>query len=214
MRLSQTLFTRTDLGNRLITLTVTDVSGNTSTEKAEVLIRDPQGVCPCSYGVLATDRIVMRRNEVFAGGIGITSSKGKVKLGNTVVNREGTFVRAPQTRFDSESESSTYFRGQAPQPESFRKNSGKDKGKEKKEEEAVQPEIRLSISPNPASEYLHVEAFCPSGQGELTLTDRLGNVLIRKTLSSAQSVQDLDIRTLAPGIYIIRLNDKPKPSES
>ena len=365
MTLSQTFFSCQDLGNRLVTLTVTDDNGNSATAKSEILIRDPQGVCPCSYGVLANDRIVMRNNEVFAGGIGVTSSKGKVKLRNTEVNRESTFVKAPYTRFDTESESSTYLRGQAPQPETFRKNPAREKGKEKvgkgenktlaagrygkikvmkeaglnfsggevyirrlivkkkakitfsepavllvrdqvrlassvefnssgetvrlyagkrvsigngsevkgylhtggvlktsggseetrlegffaaerlragrntqwsgggvlcreneqpqqgagkerlnlvtkseKEEAPVaEPEIRLSVSPNPASDYVRAEVFCPSGKGELSLTDMLGNVLIRKTISTVQSVQNLEIQSLMPGIYIIRVTD-------
>src|SRR5690606_40894775 len=53
MSISQSSFSCTDLGRRLVTLTVRDGSGNESTARAEVLIRDPEGVCPCSYGVLA-----------------------------------------------------------------------------------------------------------------------------------------------------------------
>lgn len=131
MSISQSDFTCTDLGKRLITLTVKDASGNVSTAGSEVLIRDPEGICPCSYGMLAENKIVLRNNEVNAGGIGTSSSKGMVKLRNTAVSQDGTFVRSEQTRFDNESESSVYIRGRAPQPESFRTNQRKEKKTEK-----------------------------------------------------------------------------------
>lgn len=78
---------------------------------------------------------------------------------------------------------------------------------EKEEAPVAEPEIRLSVSPNPASDYVRTEVFCPSGTGELILTDMLGNVLIRKTISTVQSVQNLKIQSLMPGIYIIRVTD-------
>ncbi len=131
LSLSQSAFTCVDLGKRLVTLTVKDDSGNESTARAEVLIRDSEGVCPCSYGVLAEEKITLRSNEVHAGGIGATSEKGTVKLRHTVVKEEGTFVKSPRTRFDSGSESSVYMSGRAPQPESFRSNGHKDRKKEK-----------------------------------------------------------------------------------
>lgn len=131
LSLSQTDFSCADLGSRRVTLTVKDVNGNQSTDRASVLITDPNGVCPCSYGVLAYGGITLRTNEVFAGGIGVISKGKKVKLRNTVINREGTFVKAPQSRFDNESEASIYIRGAAPTPESFRNNGYKDKKKEK-----------------------------------------------------------------------------------
>jgi len=131
LSLSESSFTCADLGKRLVTLTARDGSGNEGSARAEVLIRDPEGVCPCSYGVLAEEKIVLRHNEIYAGGIGASGKKGMVKLRNTVVNREGTFVKSEQTRFDNESESSVYMRGKAPQPEGFRRNERKDKKAEK-----------------------------------------------------------------------------------
>lgn len=129
--LSQTEFTCEDLGRRLVTLTLRDASGNESSARAVVEVKDPNGVCPCSYGVLAFDGITLRSNDVSAGGVGVINKNKKVRLRNTLINREDTFVKAPQSRFDNESESSTYIRGEAPQPEGFRKNTGKDKGTEK-----------------------------------------------------------------------------------
>jgi len=131
LSISQSSFSCTDLGRRLVTLTVRDGSGNESTARAEVLIRDPEGVCPCSYGVLAEDKIVLKNNEVHSGGIGVSGRKGVVKLRNTEVSKEGTFVKSEQTRFDKESESSVYMRGRAPEPESFRGNDQKEKKREK-----------------------------------------------------------------------------------
>ncbi len=131
MSVSQSDFTCSDLGRRLITLTVRDASGNESTARSEVLVRDPEGVCPCSYGVLAEDKIVLKNNEVNAGGIGTSGAKGLVKLRHTAVTQEGTFVRSEQTRFDNESESSVYMRGRAPQAAGFRGNDRKEKKTEK-----------------------------------------------------------------------------------
>lgn len=131
MRLSQTDFSCNDLGRRLLTFVVRDVNGNESTTRAVVEVKDPNGVCPCSYGVLAFEGITLKSNEVTAGGVGVIAQKRKVKLRNTVINREGTFVKAPQSRFDQESEASIYIRGAAPQPEGFRKNGNKDKKTEK-----------------------------------------------------------------------------------
>lgn len=131
MSISQEVFTCNDLGKRLITLTVRDAAGNESTARSEVLIRDPEGVCPCSYGVLAENKIVLRRNEINSGGIGTSGKKGMVKLRHTAVTEEGTFVRSEQTRFDNASESSVYIRGRAPQAEGFRANNRKEKKTER-----------------------------------------------------------------------------------
>ncbi|MCD8540666.1 MAG: T9SS type A sorting domain-containing protein, partial [Leadbetterella sp.] len=81
---------------------------------------------------------------------------------------------------------------------------------ENRPEKEEEPEVRISVSPNPASDKVKAEVFLPSGKGELTLTDFLGNVLIRKAVSSSQSVQQLDISSLAPGIYVVRVNDGKK----
>ncbi|MCD8539672.1 MAG: T9SS type A sorting domain-containing protein, partial [Leadbetterella sp.] len=129
--LSQTDFSCNDLGRRMVTLTVKDVNGNESTDRAVVEVKDPTGVCPCSYGLLAFDGITLKNNAVSAGGVGVINSGKKVKLRNTVINLEGTFVKAPQSRFDNQSEASTYIRGAAPTPGAFRNNSNKDKKKEK-----------------------------------------------------------------------------------
>jgi len=131
MSLSQADFSCTDLGRRLVTLTVKDVNGNQATARAVVEVKDPNGVCPCSYGVLAFDGIKLKDNEVSAGGVGVINRGKKVKLRNTVINKEGTFVKAPENSFDKESEASTYLRGKAPEPEGFRKNGNKVKKKEK-----------------------------------------------------------------------------------
>lgn len=131
MSLSQTAFSCADLGRRLLTLTVRDVNGNSGTARAVAEVTDPNGVCPCSYGVLAFEGIIMRSNTVSAGGVGVINAAKKAKLRNTVINLDGTFVKAPQSRFDNESEASTYIRGTAPKPEAFRNNPNKDKNKEK-----------------------------------------------------------------------------------
>jgi len=131
LSISQTDFGCTDLGRRLVTFTVSDMNGNVSTDRAVVEVLDPNGVCPCSYGVLAFNGITLRNNTVSAGGVGVINSGKKAKLRNTVINREGTFIKAPQSRFDSQSEASTYIRGAAPTPEAFRSNGNKDKKKER-----------------------------------------------------------------------------------
>ncbi len=130
MSLSQTDFSCADLGSRRVTLTVRDVNGNQSADRASVLIKDPNGVCPCSYGVLAWRGVILRSNEVSAGGVGVINKGKKVRLRNTVINTEGTFVKSPQSRFDNQSAARIYIRGAAPTPEAFRKNSYKDKNKE------------------------------------------------------------------------------------
>ncbi|MBX2951599.1 MAG: T9SS type A sorting domain-containing protein [Leadbetterella sp.] len=138
MEISQSSFSCSDLGKRLITLTVRDGSGNTGSIRAEILIRDPEGVCPCSYGILAQNKVVLRSNRVHAGGIGVSGSKGMVKLRNTLVDAEGTFVKSERTRFDNESESSVYMRGRAPEPEGFRSNDKKEKKTERVKKNATQ----------------------------------------------------------------------------
>ena len=138
MEISQSSFSCSDLGKRLITLTVRDGSGNTGSIRAEILIRDPEGVCPCSYGILAQNKVVLRSNRVHAGGIGVSGSKGMVKLRNTLVDAEGTFVKSERTRFDNESESSVYMRGRAPEPEGFRSNDKKEKKTERVKKNGTQ----------------------------------------------------------------------------
>jgi len=128
LSLSQTTFSCSDLGRRLITLTARDGSGNTGTARAEILVHDPEGVCPCSYGVLAEEKVVLRHNEVNAGGVGVSGRKGMVRLRKTVVE---SFVKSERTRFDNWSASAAYMRGKAPQAEGFRSNDRKDRKKEK-----------------------------------------------------------------------------------
>lgn len=131
LSVSQTDFSCADLGRRLVTLTVRDVNGNQSSDRAVVEVKDPNGVCPCSYGVLAYKGITLRSNEVSAGGVGVINKGKKIRLRNTVINDEGTFVKAPQSRFDNKSAARIYIRGAAPTPGAFRNNSYKDKNNEK-----------------------------------------------------------------------------------
>ncbi len=128
--LSQTEFTCSDLGRKMVTLTVMDVNGNSGTERAEVIVNDPLGVCPCSYSVISYGSIFMNKNLINAGGVGVIRDRKKVQLRNTVVDKPGTFVKAPRTNFDWESEASVYMRGKAPEPDRFIRNERKNRNDE------------------------------------------------------------------------------------
>ncbi|NBA89203.1 T9SS type A sorting domain-containing protein, partial [Emticicia sp. CRIBPO] len=127
--ISKTAFSCSSLGVNKVRLTVKDASGNTSSALQEVIVTDPLGVCPCSYAVIAFDKVTLNRNKVNTGGVGIINSGKKVKLIKTLVNATGTFVKADGKDFDSESSASSYMKGLAPTPDPFRENTFNDKKK-------------------------------------------------------------------------------------
>jgi hypothetical protein len=129
MSLSQTVFSCTDLGTRTVLLTVVDASGNSAAAQAEVIVRDPDAVCPCSFGIIADAEINLKDNAVLAGGLGVIS--GKVILRNTVLDEEGTFAKANTKDFDEASSASTFLQGSAPAIPARVTNPDKKKGREK-----------------------------------------------------------------------------------
>lgn len=171
----------------MISFTVRDVNGNISTDRLVAEITDPNGVCPCSYGVLAFEGISLKNNQVSAGGVGVIHSGKKVRLRNTVIDQQGTFVKAPQSRFDNRSQASTYIRGNAPEPEAFRNNPNKDKKKSK----AGKGES-LSLS---AGRYGKIKA----AKGA-TLTFTGGEVYIR----SLKVKREVSLLFLAPTYLLVR----------
>lgn len=63
----------------------------------------------------------------------------------------------------------------------------------------------LMLWPNPSSTELHIAFHDLAGYAELQVLDALGRVALSTTMRSTQKV--LDVRSLAPGLYSIVLND-------
>ena len=62
---------------------------------------------------------------------------------------------------------------------------------------------QITISPNPATNYITVSA--PMAIAKIEITNMVGQKLISQTPNN-RSV-DLDISNLVPGIYILKIND-------
>jgi PKD repeat protein len=129
MNLSQTTFSCTDLGTRTVVLTVVDVNGNSASAQAEIIIRDPDAICPCSFGIIADAEINLKDNAVMAGGLGVIS--GKVVLRNTLLDEEGTFAKANQKDFDDASSATKFIQGSAPTIPARITNPDRKKGSKK-----------------------------------------------------------------------------------
>jgi lysyl endopeptidase len=68
------------------------------------------------------------------------------------------------------------------------------------------PEFRFRLSPNPAGEFLYITSLKqPAGRGTYQLIDLSGAVRMSGTLDGSGNAQ-VPVRTLSPGIYIVRLD--------
>jgi hypothetical protein len=73
---------------------------------------------------------------------------------------------------------------------------------------ANQLEDKYSVSPSPANEMLHLRAINGNiEKGELKLYDLKGQVVLQKQVLAGLSA-DVDVRGIAPGIYMMRYETK------
>ncbi|MBK8445090.1 MAG: T9SS type A sorting domain-containing protein [Sphingobacteriales bacterium] len=68
----------------------------------------------------------------------------------------------------------------------------------------------VSISPNPASDEVHIEWQGKSGVG-FKVIDIQGNITIQSTLQEGDNT--LPINHLSKGIYIIKIDNIPEPAK-
>ncbi|MFN3587848.1 MAG: T9SS type A sorting domain-containing protein, partial [Spirosomataceae bacterium] len=121
--LSSTVFGCSLIGNREVTVTVTDVNGNKTEAKVMVEIVDGNGVCPCSYSILAAESVTLVNNRLAYGGVGTYGVNKRVRLENTQVNKEAVFIRSTQIEADETSRPNRLIERQAPQPFAFEQMS-------------------------------------------------------------------------------------------
>lgn len=62
----------------------------------------------------------------------------------------------------------------------------------------------ISAYPNPTRNIITIETTQPLLSGELIMTDIMGNVIWTKTLEKGKQSLDVDVSTLAKGIYLIK----------
>ena len=117
--LSSTTFGCGQIGNREVTVTVTDVNGNKTEASVLVEIVDGNGVCPCSYSILAAESVTLINNRLAYGGVGTYGVNKLVRLENTRVNKETVFIRSTQIEADETSRPNRLIERQAPQPFAF-----------------------------------------------------------------------------------------------
>ena len=60
----------------------------------------------------------------------------------------------------------------------------------------------FEVYPNPASDKIFIDSYLPSAAYEVTISDMAGRKLINENMKG-NSQQIIDVRTLAPGLYLI-----------
>jgi sugar lactone lactonase YvrE len=121
--LSSTTFGCGQIGNREVTVTVTDVNGNKTEANVLVEIMDDNGVCPCSYSILAAESVTLINNRLAYGGVGTYGVNKSVRLENTRANKETVFIRSTQIEADETSRPNRLIERQAPQPFAYEQMS-------------------------------------------------------------------------------------------
>lgn len=94
---SKTSFNSSDVGNNIVTLTVTDPSGNASTCNATVTVTQSvdRTTLLSSYTIIGTDAVSLKRNTVSNGGVGVIKAGAKATFDmSSVVTAPSTFAKA------------------------------------------------------------------------------------------------------------------------
>lgn len=127
-KISTTSFGCSQIGNQEVNVTVTDVNNNKTEVKEWVEIVDSNGVCPCSYSILAKESVKLVNNRLRSGGVGTFAANQLVRLDNTRIQKETVFIRSTQIETDETSRTDRLVKLQAPQPFTFeqRKTSSSD----------------------------------------------------------------------------------------
>ncbi len=121
--LSSTVFGCSLIGANEVSVTVVDASGNKTEAKVMVEIVDGNGVCPCSYSILASESVVLKNNRLLYGGVGTYGVNKVVRLENTKVDKQRVFIRSGKIEVDAMSRPNRMIENRVPQPFSFEQMS-------------------------------------------------------------------------------------------
>lgn len=188
----------------LFYLTVTDAIGNTATDSVWISASTFYSLCmgPIGYHIAQGDSIF-----VIESGVNISVSGG----GNMSCLWQPTCGLSDSTKFGgfwAKPEVSTIYScivtdsmGCSETSENCLHIYVDNVGVKSNVKEST-----FSIYPNPTDNELHIEFFDPDFNGTLYLMDETGKIVMRKSLR--QSRDDISLRNLPAGIYVVHVKDK------
>jgi hypothetical protein len=127
--ISKRNFNCSDLDIQTITVKVKDAAGNETKKTVNIEIKDAEGVCLCTYAIVASERVEINGSTLANGGIGTNSPGKTVKLSNMAYSANRTFVKSDIIDADNSSTPKEYIKGVAPSAGGFEGNSFNDKKK-------------------------------------------------------------------------------------
>ncbi len=116
------------VGMNTVVVTVRDASGNQTQRRVQVEVVDVNGVCPCSYAILASEEVELVNSTVNFGGVGAYGANGRVTIQNSRLNKANVLVRGSQLNVDASSMPDRQIQRRAPDPFTFEEGTGGIKG--------------------------------------------------------------------------------------
>jgi len=116
------------VGMNTVVVTVRDASGNQTQRRVQVEVVDVNGVCPCSYAILASEEVELVNSTVNFGGVGAYGANGRVTIQNSRLNKTNVLVRGSQLNVDASSMPDRQIQRRAPDPFTFEEGTGGIKG--------------------------------------------------------------------------------------
>lgn len=113
-------FSCSNLGKNQIVVSLTDNSGNISTATTDINVIDSQGVCLCSYAMLASESIEIDGSNLEYGGLGTYQAGKKIILKNTTYGLSNVFAKSDILQADNQP--SMVIKGIAPSPLPYEPN--------------------------------------------------------------------------------------------
>lgn len=117
-------FSCSNLGKNQIVVSLTDNSGNITTATTDINIIDSQGVCLCSYAMLASESIEIDGSTLEFGGLGTYQAGKKIILKNTTYGVINVFAKSDILQADNQP--SLVIKGIAPSPLPYEPNEERD----------------------------------------------------------------------------------------